>query len=222
MSGEFVSRMEHLLDLYAKPYDPAEPVVCYDERPVQLLGEVREPIPAQPEQPAKHDFEYTRNGTTNLLLLVEPLAGWRDVEVSDQRTKIDFARRMKYLVDEQYPQADQIHVVLDNLNTHTLGALYEAFPAPEAFRLVQKLHFHFTPNHGSWLNMAEIEISVMSRQCLAARIPDNDVLRSAVMPWQGARNDARAQIRWRFTVDSARVKLHRLYPDHLDQMMNQA
>jgi hypothetical protein len=221
VSDEFVSRMEHLLDLYAKPYDPAEPVVCYDERPVQLLGEVREPIPAQPEQPAKHDFEYTRNGTTNLLLLVEPLAGWRDVEVSDQRTKIDFARRMKYLVDEQYPQADQIHVVLDNLNTHTLGALYEASPAPEAFRLAQKLHFHFTPNHGSWLNMAEIEISVMSRQCLAARIPDNDVLRSAVMPWQGARNDARAQIHWRFTVDSARVKLHRLYPDHPDQVMNQ-
>ena len=213
MSGEFVGRMEHLLDLYAKPYDSTQPVVCYDERPVQLLGETREPIPAQPGQPARHDYEYVRNGTTNLLLLVEPLAGWRDAEVSDQRTRLDFARRMKYLVDEQYPEADQIHVVLDNLNTHTLGALYEALPAPEAFRLAQKLKFHFTPTHGSWLNMAEIEISVLSRQCLAARIPDNDALRSAVNPWQNTRNNDRAQIRWRFTIDAARVKLHRLYPD---------
>lgn len=205
--------MEHLLDLYAQPYDPSQPVVCYDERPVQLLGEVREPIPAQPDQAARYDYEYERKGTTNLLLAVEPLAGWRDAEVSERRTKCDFARRMQYLVNERYPKADLIHVVLDNLNTHTMGALYEAFPPSEALRLAQRLRFHYTPTHGSWLNMAEIEISVMSRQCLAARIPNNDELRSAVEPWQSARNAAQTTISWRFTVADARIKLLRLYPN---------
>jgi len=205
--------MEHLLHLYAKPYNPSEPVVCFDECPVQLLGHVREPIPAKIGQPARHDYEYLRNGTSNVLVLVEPLAGWRDAEVSDRRTRVDFAQRMKFLVDHRYPEADVIHVVLDNLNTHTMGALYEAFPASDAFRIAEKLRFHLTPTHGSWLNMAEIEISVLSRQCLAARIPDTDALRSAVQPWQERRNHDRATISWRFTVDAARSKLHRLYPE---------
>ena len=204
--------MEHLLDLYSQPRDPSQPVVCFDESPVQLLAETREPIQAKPGQTARRDYEYIRNGTASLLVLVEPLAGWRDVEISNQHTRLDFARRMKYLVEECYPDADIIHVVLDNLVTHNKGALYDAFHASDAFRIAQKLVFHYTPKHGSWLNMAEIEISVLSRQCLARRIPSTEALHIAISPWQGSRNDARIPIEWRFTVEDARCKLGRLYP----------
>jgi hypothetical protein len=213
LDGEFLARMEDLLDLYARPHDPHRPVVAFDETSVQLLGEVRDPLPAQPGQPQRHDYEYVRGGTANLLLLVEPLGGWRDVEVSARRTKLDFARRMKHLVDECFPDAEVIDVVLDNLNTHTKGALYEAFPATDAFRIARKLVFHPTPVHASWLNMAEIEFSVLSRECLTRRNPTDDALRAVVAPWQARRNAARATIQWRFTVDDARAKFHRFYSE---------
>lgn len=205
--------MEDLLELYSRPHNPAEPVVCFDECPVQLLGEVREALPAEPGQPRRQDFEYVRNGTACLLVTVEPLAGWRDVDVSETRTKIDFARCMKALVDERHPEASTIHVVLDNLNTHTFGALYAAYPAKEARRIARKLCFHYTPVHGSWLNMAEIEISVLSRDCLTRRRPDLDAMRAAVDPWQLRRNDDGATIQWRFTVSDARSKFIRFYPN---------
>lgn len=204
--------MEELLDLYERSYNPAEPVVGFDECPVQLLGEVREPLPAEPGQLARRDYEYIRAGTACLLACVEPLAGWRDVEVSDRRTKLDFARRMRFLTDEAYPEADLIHVVLDNLNTHTKGALYEAFPAAEANRIARRLCFHFTPVHGSWLNMTEIELSVISRDCLTKRVPTAEALRSAIAAFQLRRNHDRATIDWRFTARDARAKFHRFYP----------
>jgi transposase len=204
--------MESLLDLYRLPYDPAEPVVCFDECPVQLLGEVKEPLPAQPGKPRRQDFEYVRRGTACLLACVEPLAGWRNVTPSVQRTKVDFAGQMKYLVDERYPEAKLIHVVLDNLNTHTLGALYVAFPAAEAHRIARKLRFHYTPVHGSWLNMAEIELSVLSRNCLSRRHPTLEALTSTITSWQTCRNHDKATIQWRFTVHDARTKFHRFYP----------
>ena len=212
MDGEFLARMEGLLDLYQQPYNPAEPVVCFDECPAQLLGDVNPALPAAPGQPARQDYEYVRCGTACLLLSVEPLAGRRDVEVSAQRTKLDFARRMKHLVDERYPEASMVHVVLDNLNTHTLGALYDAFPAAEARRIARKLRFHFTPIHGSWLNMAEIELSVLSRACLAQRRPTIEALQTAIDSWQQRRNDDHATITWRFTIPDARAKFQRFYP----------
>lgn len=204
--------MEHLLELYSRPYNPKEPVVGFDESSVQLLGEVRDGMPAKPGRAARHDFEYVRGGTANLLMIVEPLAGWRDVEVSESRTKLDFARRMKYLVDERYPDADRIHVILDNLNTHTKGALYEAFPAADALRIAEKIEFHPTPVHASWLNVTEIELSVVSRECLAQRIPTPAALVEIVTPWQARRNAAGTKIEWRFTVDAARDKFKRFYP----------
>lgn len=208
-----MARMEDVLELYAKPYNPHEPVVCFDECPVHLLGDVRQALPAKPGKPARQDYEYVRGGNSNLLVCVQPLADWRDVEVSASRTKIDFAGRMKFLVDDRFPDADVVHIVLDNLNTHTMGALYEAFPAPEARRIARRLRFHFTPLHGSWLNMAEIELSAISRECLSRRIPDSDALRDAVKACQQSRNDAHATIQWRFTVQDARLKFHRFYPN---------
>jgi len=205
--------MEDLLELYALPYNPAEPVVGFDECPVQLLGDVRQALPASPGKSARHDYEYVRGGSANLLACVEPLADWRDVEVSETRTKLDFARRMKFLADDRYPDALVIHVVLDNLNTHTHGALYEAFPAAEARRIVKRLRFHYTPKHGSWLNMTEIELSAISRECLSHRIPTIDALRAAITACQNRRNDAHATIQWRFTVQDARAKFHRFYPN---------
>jgi hypothetical protein len=216
--------MEDVLDLYAQPYDPQpydrqQPVVVFDETNKQLVQEVRMPLPPQVGQPARYDSEYARNdseyarnGVANLFLLAEPLAGWRQVEVTAQRTKQDFAQQMKALVDVHYPQAEVIRVVLDNLNTHTPVALYEAFVPEEARRLVQKLEFHYTPKHGSWLNMAEIELSVLARQCLDRRIPDAQTLRQEVAAWQHARNQQQAKIRWCFDVTDARTKLKRLYP----------
>jgi hypothetical protein len=204
--------MEDVLDLYAAPPDPARPRVCFDEVSYQLVGETRVPRPPAPGQPARYDYEYKRNGTANLFVLVQPEAGWRHVEVTARRTKHDFAEQMRALVDERFPAAEVVRVVLDNLNTHTPAALYEAFPAEEARRLTSKLEFHYTPTHGSWLNMAEIENSALARQCLARRLPDPDTLRREVAAWQAGRNAARATIDWRFTTAHARTKLARLYP----------
>ena len=204
--------MEDLLDLYAEPYDPKRPVVGFDETSKQLLAETRIPLPIGPGTPERVDYKYERRGTANLFLLCEPLGGWRHVAVTDRRTKHDFAAQMRNLVDRYFPGAAVIRVVLDNLNTHTPAALYEAFDPAEARRILKKLEFHYTPVHGSWLNMAELEFSMLSRQCLGRRIPDRDTLATEVAAWQAARNEQRATIRWQFTVEDARAKLHRLYP----------
>ena len=204
--------MEDVLDLYAEPYDEKRPQVNFDETSKQLIEEVRQPLPARPGQVERFDYEYQRNGTRNLFMICEPLAGWRHVEVTEHRTMKDFAHQMKWLVDEQYPEAEVIRIVMDNLNTHKPASLYEAFELAEARRILQKLEFHFTPKHGSWLNMAEIELSVLSRQCLARRISDEETLKREVKAYENRRNAAKATINWRFTSGDARLKLHRLYP----------
>ena len=204
--------MEEVLDVYAEPYDSKRPVVCFDETSTQLLAETRQPIPAQPGQPQRYDYEYRRHGTRNLFLHCEPLRGWRHVAITEQRTRRDFAHQMRWLVDEAYPQADKVRVVLDNLNTHRPASLYVAFPPAEARRIVKRLQFHYTPKHGSWLNMAEIELSVLSRRCLRRRIHDEVALRRNIEALQNERNLARDSIDWRFNIQDARVKLHRLYP----------
>jgi hypothetical protein len=204
--------MEDVLDLYAEPYDPDEPVVCFDETSKQLIAETRLPLPMEPGKPERVDYEYERNGTANLFLVTQPLGAWRHVDVTDRRTKHDFAKQMQDLVDRHFPDASRIRVVLDNLNTHTPASLYEAFTPEEARRLLRKLEFHFTPVHGSWLNMAEPEFSMLSRQCLDRRIGDRDTLVTEVAAWETARNEQRATINWQFTVVDARRKLHRLYP----------
>jgi DDE superfamily endonuclease len=212
VGAEFVWRMEDVLDLYAAPADPQRPRVCVDERPYQVVGETRTPLPAAPGQPARYDYEYRRNGTANLFVHFSPDTGWRHVDVTARRTKHDFALQLQALVDEHFPTAEVIRVVLDNLNTHTPAALYEAFPPEEARRLAAKLEFHYTPKHGSWLNMAELEISVLSRQCLERRLADIPTLRREVAAWEAPRNAAGATVHWRFTSTDARTKLHRLYP----------
>jgi len=204
--------MEDVLDLYAELYDVAYPVVCFDELPVQLIGETRTPIPMAPGRPARMDYEYTRHGTCNVFVAVEPKRGRRQLTVTARRTRVDFARQMQWLVDVAYPHATTIRVVLDNLNTHTAAALYETLPAAEARRLLQKLEFHYTPKHGSWLNMAEIELSVVQRQCLSRRIADPQTLQRELTAYARQRNTAKAAIHWQFTTDRAREKLHRLYP----------
>lgn len=203
--------MEDVLELYAEPYDPQRPVVCFDERPYQMVSEVRRPLPVRPRQRTRYDYEYRREGTVNLFLHFEPLRGWRHVEVTPRRTSQDFAHQMKALVDLHFPAAHEIRVVLDNLSTHTPWALYEAFEAAEARRLVRKLDFHYTPKHGSWLNMAEIEFSILTRQCLDRRIPDPKTLRRAITPWERERNRNEAKVDWRFRVTDARSTLKRLY-----------
>ncbi len=203
--------MEDVLDLYAEPHDPQRPWVCFDECPYQMVGDVLEPMETRPGRPKRVDYEYERKGICNLFVLVQPQEGWRHVEVTQRRTAVDFAHQMKALVDERLPEAEVIRVVTDNLNTHTPASLYQAFPAEEARRIARKLEFHYTPKHGSWLNMAEIEISVISRQCLHRRIPDMDTLRREIAAWQAERNEQRATITWRFTTADARTKLDRLY-----------
>lgn len=203
--------MEDVLDLYAEPYDPKRPVVCFDEKPLQLLEETRLPRPVAPSQPALVDYEYRRKGTANLFLAVEPLAGWRKVTATERRTKRDFAQQLQEL-SEHYPGAERIRIVLDNLSTHTLACLYEAFPAEEARRLVRRFEFHHTPKHGSWLNMAEAELSVLSKQCLDRRIADLGRLAQETAAWTVSRNSDRVKIHWRFTVHDARRKLSHLYP----------
>ena len=204
--------MEDVLDVYQQAYDPACPVVTFDECPVQLVSETRQPIPAQPGQRERYDYEYKREGTANLFEFFQPLAGWRQVKVTARRTKIDFAHCMKDLVDLHFPDAIKIKVVLDNLNTHVVSSLYEAFSPAEALRIARKIEFHYTPKHGSWLNMTEIEFSILSRQVLNQRIPDRDTLTRRVNAWQAHRNANHATINWHFTPDNARSKLANLYP----------
>ncbi len=204
--------MEDVLEVYTRPYDPKRPQVCMDETSKQLLRDVREPLPVQPGQSARVDYEYEREGVVNLFLFCEPLAGQRWVDVTEHRTKADWAHQIQELVDRRYPEADCIVLVLDNLNTHTPAALYEAFPPAEAKRLADKLELHYTPKHGSWLNIAEIELSVLSRQCLDRRVPDCATLAAEVAAWEDRRNAAGGAVDWRFTTEDARVKLKRLYP----------
>ena len=212
VDGAYVARMEDVLDLYAETPDPKHPVVCFDESPTQLTGEVRQPIPAQPGQPERYDCEYRRNGTANLFVFLDAHRSWREVKVTDQRTAADFAHCMRDLVDVHYPQAELIRVVMDNLSTHTAGALYETFPAPEAHRVLQRLEFHYTPKHASWLNMVEIEIGVLRTQCLDRRIGERETLLAEIQTWQQQRNASGARVKWMFTTERARRKLARVYP----------
>ncbi len=202
------------MELYAEPHDPKRPVVCFDETSTQLLAETRPSLPARPGQPRRQVYEYRREGTRNLFLTCEPLRGWRHVAITQRRTRQDFAHQMRWLVDEAYPEAQVVRVVLDNLNTHRPASLYEAFPAAEARRIVKRLEFHHTPKHGSWLNMAEIEFSVLSRSCLKQRVPNQATLCSEIQALERERNAAQATINWQFTAQDARRKLHRLYPSN--------
>src|SRR3954462_5423083 len=212
VDGTYVARMEDVLDLYAEAPDPRRPVVCFDESPTQLIGETRQRIPPEPGQVERFDYEYRRAGTVNLFVLVDAHRPWRKVTVTQQRTALDFARCMRELFEVDHPQAERVRVVLDNLSTHTPGALYEAFPAEEAHRLLRRLEFHFTPKHASWLNMAEIEIGVLKEQCLNRRIADRERLEREIAAWQRGRNAAEAKIEWMFTTEAARTKLGRFYP----------
>jgi hypothetical protein len=211
-NAAFVWHLEDVLDVYHRPYDPRRPVVCLDETSRQLLAEVRAPLPVAPGHPARHDPEYARDGVVNLFLVTEPLQGWRQVRISQQRTRIDWAHCVKDLVDGQYPDADQIVLVMDQLNTHSPASLYETFPPTEAKRLADRLEIHYTPKHGSWLNMAEIELSALQRQCLDRRLGDRAMLAREVAAWTVARNAAATTIDWRFTTADARINLKRLYP----------
>ena len=200
------------MDFYAQPYDSRFPVVCFDESPYQLVGEVRQPQLTQPGRPQRYDYQYQRNGTCKLFMFFEPRNGWRHVEVTARRTKQDFAQCMQQLVDGYYPEAEVIRVVMDNLNTHTPAALYETFPPAEAHRLLPRLEFPYTPKHGSWLNMVEIELSVLASQCLERRWADTRLVQREITDWESHRNEAKATVHWRFTTDKARTQLPRLYP----------
>ncbi len=200
MSADFVADMEDVLDLYAEPYDPQRPVVCFDETSTQLLSDARPPIPVEPGRPKREDYEYRREGTRNLFLCIEPLVGWRHVAVTERRTAVDFAHQMRWLVDEAYPDVPVVRVVLDNLNTHRKASLYQAFPAAEARRIARRLEFHYTPKHGSWLNMAEIEFSVISRGCLKKCLPDEESLCREIHVLEQERNQAQARINWHFGI----------------------
>jgi transposase len=212
VGSDFVWRMEDVLDLYAEPFQAERPVICFDERPVQLLSDTRDPLPMTAGKVNRYDYEYKREGTANLFVMCQPLVGWREVKATEKRKKVDFAECMKALVDVHFPHAEVIRVVLDNLNTHTPASLYEAFEPAEARRLLRKLEFHFTPKHGSWLNMAEIEISILSRQCLKQRVHSLQQLHEVTSTWMRVRNTQQAKIKWCFDVTQARTKLLRLYP----------
>ena len=217
-NGEFVAQMEETLDLYQLPYDPRWPMVNMDEQPVQLTKETRVPIPATPGSPEcpGHpeliDYEYERNGTANIFMFTEPLSGKRHVNIRKQRTAIDWAQEVKELLDVHYPEADGVCLISDNLNTHKIGSLYEAFPPEEAHRLATRLELHHTPKHGSWLNIAEIELSALTIQCLDRRIPDIETLRRETKAWESRRNELQKGVDWRFTTQDARIRLKRLYP----------
>ena len=204
--------MEDVLEVLAEPYDPRRPVVCFDEKPVQLLADTYASRPTRPGQPAQQDHEYKREGTANIFLSVQPLGGWRHVDVTARRTRLDFAAQMKQLVDVHYPGAECIRVVMDNLNTHTRASLYASYDPAEALRILKRLEFHYTPKHGSWLNPAECELSVLERQCLNRRIAAAGTLAQQTTSWTETRNRARAMIEWRFRTQTARDKLHHLYP----------
>ena len=212
VDGEYVARMEDVLDLYAEPRDPKRPVVCFDETPIQLIGEVRRPIRAKPGQIERYDYEYRRNGTVNLFVFLDVNRSWRKVKVTERRAAEDFAACMHELADVHYPKAERIRVVLDNLSTHSAGALYQAFPAAEARRLLRRLEFHYVPKHASWLNMVEIEIGVLASQCLDRRIESRMKLAAETAAWEQQRNAAGARIKWMFTTEKARAKMGRAYP----------
>ena len=211
-SAEFVCCMEDVLDIYQRPYDPKYPVICLDETNKQLVEETKVPLPAEPGQVERYDYEYERNGVRNLFMFFEPLAGWRHVEVTEHRKKQDYAHQVKSLVDVYRSEAEKIILINDNLNTHVPSALYEAFAPEEAKRILDKIEMHYTPKHGSWLNMAEIELSVLSRQCLDRRIPDPDTLKQEIAAWEKHRNEELRTVDWQFTTNDSRTKLKRLYP----------
>ena len=211
-NAAFVAGMEDVLEVYQRPHDPECPVVCLDESSKQLISETRVPIPTKPGHPARHDYEYERNGTANLFMMFAPLEGWRHVEVTDRHTAVDYAQILKQLSDEHFADSKKIVLVQDNLNTHKPASLYEAFPAPEARRLVERFEWHYTPKHGSWLDMAESELSVLSGQCLDRRITDKQTLVKEIAAWEATRNKNNAKADWQVTTSDARVKLKRLYP----------
>ncbi len=211
-SGEFVAHMEDVLEVYHQPYDPQVPLVCMDEQPVQLIQEIRTPLPAKVGQPERYDYEYERNGTATIFMFTEPLRGVRMVSVREHKTAVDWATEVQQLVERQYPEADRIRLVCDNLNTHGIGSLYEAFPPEQARRLASRLELHYTPKHGSWLNIAEIELSALTLQCLDRRIPDLETLREETHQWEQRRNAAQKGVDWQFSTHDARIKLKRLYP----------
>jgi len=204
--------MEDILEVYRRPDDPKRPLVCIDEASKQQVQETREPLPRQVGKPKRYDYEYDRHGVSNLLMIFAPLEGWRRVKVTDRRTSVDFANCLKDIVDVHFPEAEQIVWVSDNLNTHKPAALYEAFAPEEARRMSEKLEWHYTPKHGSWLDMAEIELSVLQRQCLDRRIPDQETLKREVEAWEHERNQCAVKANWRFTTEDARIKLKKLYP----------
>ena len=204
--------MEDVLDVYKRPYDPKRPMVCLDETSKQLVGETRTPVLASPGQEARYDYEYKRNGVANLFMMYEPLGGKRRVKVTERRTKPDWAKCVREMVDEMYPQAERVVLVMDNLNTHTPASLYETFPPAEAKRIADRLEIHYTPKHGSWLDMAEIELGILGRQCLARRIDNAEQLKREVAAWEADRNATEAKADWQFTTTNARIKLKRLYP----------
>jgi hypothetical protein len=210
--GEYAACMEDVLSVYERPFDPTAPVVCMDEQPVQLIKESRQPIPAAAGRSARVDYEYERNGTAAIFMFTEPKAGWRDVSVRERRTKLDWAHEMRRILDGRYAGVPKITLIMDNLNIHTTGSLYEAFPPVEARRLARRLEIHYTPKHGSWLNIAENELSTLTRQCLARRIATLREMRSQVDAWQKKRNTERTPVRWRFTLDRARERMRRVYP----------
>jgi hypothetical protein len=211
-SGEFVAHMEDVLDVYHLPYDPQIPMVCMDEQPVQLIKETRPPLPAAPGKPEKVDYEYERNGTANIFMFTEPLTGTRHVRVTEHRTAVDWANEIRDLLEVRYAEAAWVRLVCDNLNTHGIGSLYEAFPPEQARRLASRLEIHHTPKHGSWLNIAEIELSALTIQCLDRRIPDLETLIRETTQWETRRNASQKGVDWQFSTPEARIKLKRLYP----------
>ena len=211
-NAAFVCAMEDILEIYKRSYDPDKPLVCMDEITKQLTIETRQSIPMECGRPARVDYEYERNGVCNLFMFYEPFAGQRYVRVTERRTKMDWAFQIKYLLDTHYPHIQKVVLIMDNLNTHSGASLYEAFPPPEARRLLDRLEIHYTPKHGSWLNIAEIELRVLAGQCLNRRIPDKNTLINQVIQWQNRRNHLETKVDWRFTTDDARIKLKRLYP----------
>ena len=204
--------MEDVLEVYHRPYDEKRPLVCLDEASKQLIGETRQPLPAAPGQPERFDYEYERKGTANLFMISEPLLGWRTVRVTERRTATDLAEVLRWLVEDLHAEAEVVVVVMDNLNTHKLASLYEAFPPEQARRIAEKLEIHHTPKHGSWLNMAEIELSVLARQCLDQRLDSSGKVQQETEAWELERNEQQVEIKWQFTTADARIKLHRLYP----------
>lgn len=204
--------MEDILEVYCLPYDPQIPLVCMDEQPVQLIGETRRPLPAEPGKPVRVDYEYERNGTANVFMFAEPLNGCRHVSIRERKTGVDWAYEIKRLLEIHYPEAKRVRLVCDNLNTHKLGSLYEAFHPEEARQLARRLEIHYTPKHGSWLNIAEIELSALTKQCLDRRIPNIGILRKETKAWETRRNERQKGVDWQFTTKDARIKLSRLYP----------